>query len=153
MTGGHVRAALAPEVVLGDVKGVTVVLGALLSTSAGVVIYFYGLQDEITAAYDAEHAVVWQEWLSELEAAKSRVDTTSPRPPTEPGTLLMNDMRVRVIDDVGTDYKWVGTSAGGTGTEWDASWKFKPGIAGGARSATIAFDTDEGHCDPCTLAL
>jgi hypothetical protein len=154
MAEKHVRAALVPEAVLGEVKGVTVVLGALLSTRTGVVIYLYGLPNESTRAWDAEYDAALQEWISDLQAARERGESSPPRdPPTQPGTILTHGMRLKLTDDLGTRYECAGYGAGGTGTEWEATWRFKPGIREEASTVTVTFDPNAGRSEPCTLAL
>lgn len=155
MADKHVRAALAPEAVLGEVKGVTVVLGALLSIQTGVVIYLYGLPNESTRAWDAEYDAAMQEWMSDWQAARERGENKPPRdPPRDPAfTVLVNGMRLKLTDDLGTQYERTACGAGGTGTEWESTWSFKPGIREEASTVTVTFDANEGRSDPCTLAL
>ena len=124
----------------------------MLSTRTGVVIYLYGLPNESTRALDAEYDAAFQEWISDRKAARERGESSPPRdPPTQPGTLLIYGARLGLTDDLGNGYESVGKTAGGTGTEWEFSWRFKPGIPEEASTVTVTFDANEGRSEPCTL--
>jgi hypothetical protein len=48
-------------------------------------------------------------------------------------------------DDVDTTYRWQSSQAGGTGTEWDAVWRFAPRAPPEARELTVAIDSADGR--------
>lgn len=155
MAGGQVRAAIVPEVEIAEIDGITVVLGALLAIRTGVVLYCYALENDRTRALDSIHAAEYEAWGSEWEAARARGETEPPsHPPPWPGTrVLTEDLRLQLRDDVRTEYAWAGDQSGGTGTAWQATWRFKPGIPGSARSATVLAHLTGGRVNERTLAL
>jgi hypothetical protein len=112
-------------VVLGSVDGIEVVLRGVQCGSDGVVIHLYGRPSKRTDRLDAEYRVAFEEWAGLAVAAKER-DERPPAPPPQPGELL-NGLALTLRDDVDTTYRWHSTQAAGSGTEWDAVWRFAPG--------------------------
>lgn len=104
---------------------------------------------------DALHAAEHEAWLSEWEAARARGETEPPsHPPPWPSTrVLTEDLRLQLRDDVTTKYAWAGHQSGGTGTEWQATWRFKPGIPEGASSVTVLAHLTGGRRNERTLSL
>jgi hypothetical protein len=76
--------------------------------------------DALDAAYDA----AFEAWASVAVDSKAK-GLRPPDPPRQPGAVL-GELSVQIFDDVDTAYRWVGTEAAGTGTEWDAAWRFEP---------------------------
>ena len=130
-------------VVLGSVDGIEVVLRGVQCGSDGVVIHLYGRPSERTDRLDAEYRVAFEEWAGLAVAAKERGERPPP-PPPQPGELL-NGLGLTVRDDVDTTYRWHSTQAAGSGTEWDAVWRFAPGPPPEARDLTVAIDSADGR--------
>ncbi len=144
-------AAFAPEAVLGEVDGICVVFGALLATSTGVVIYLYAPRNEVTDALDASYETAFQDWASQADPAMRQGERHAD-PPQQPPTVLMNIPLV-LSDDVRTPYRCSQKAAGGTGTEWEATWRFQPAIAKRATRLTVAIETDDCRAQACALPL
>jgi hypothetical protein len=63
-------------------------------------------------------------------------------PPKNPGEELIDALTVEATDELGTAYCWVGSSAGGSGTELLAEWYFTP--APPTSSVTVTVTTRDG---------
>jgi len=68
--------------------------------------------------------------------------TKAGRYPPLPGVAVLERVRARVTDDPGTGYQWIGGSASGTGSEWDASWFYFPAPPRNASVLTLVFTLD-----------
>lgn len=130
-------------VVLGSVDGIEIVLRGVRCTSDGVVMHLYGRRSERTDRLDAEHLAAFEDWAHLAVAAKERGEPP-PLPPPQPGERL-NGLGLTLRDDVDTTYRWQSSQAGGTGTEWDAVWRFAPGPPPEARELTVAIDSADGR--------
>lgn len=72
-------------------------------------------------------------------------------PPAQPGCIL-KDVALVIRDDAGTEYRWAGTSAGGTRSECEAWWRFEPSVPH-AKTLTVMIDGDDGRERPLTVAI
>jgi hypothetical protein len=112
------------EAELGEVAGIEIVLCGVELTVDTVVIHLRARQSAVTEALDAAHRTALLAWEHELGAAERRGERP-PDPPAQPGSVL-NAIALRLQDDAKTSYRWLGSQAGGTGSEWDAIWRFGP---------------------------
>jgi hypothetical protein len=128
---------------LGSVDGIEVVLRDIQCSSEGVVIRLYGRPSELTHRLDADHRAAFEEWAGLAVAAQERGERP-PDPPPQPGELLSR-LGLTLRDDVDTTYRWYSTQAAGSGTEWDAAWRFAPGPPPGARELTVAIGSADGR--------
>jgi hypothetical protein len=131
------------SVALGSVDGIEVVLRGVQCTSDGVVIHLYGRPSERTDRLDADYRAAFEGWARLAVAAKKRGER-APDPPPQPGELL-NGLELTLRDDVNTTYRWQSTQAGGSGTEWDAVWRFTPRPPPEARDLTVAIDSADSR--------
>jgi hypothetical protein len=136
-------------VVLGSVDGIEVVLRGVQCTSDGVVIHLYGRPSERRDQLDADYRAAFEEWARVGVAAKERGERP-PTPPPQPGERL-NGLGLILRDDVDTTYRWQSRQAGGTGTEWDAVWRFAPEPPPEARDLTVAIDSADRRPYPQRL--
>jgi hypothetical protein len=134
---------MSGEHVLGTVDGIEIVLRALRCTDERVTVDVYGRANALTEELDAAYRAAWDEWEPVAIDAKRR-GVRPPDPPTQPGTRL-NDIRMWVSDDAGTAYRWQGSQAAGTGTEWDALRRFAPAPPPEATSLTVAIDSADAR--------
>jgi hypothetical protein len=130
-------------VLLGSVDGIQVVLRGVQRTSDGVVVQLYGRPSERTDRLDADYRAAFEEWARLAVAAKERGERP-PAPPPQPGELL-NGIGLTLRDDVNTPYRRHSRQAGGSGTEWDAVWRFAPGPPPEATDLTVAIDSADGR--------
>jgi hypothetical protein len=131
------------EHVLGTVEGIEIVLRELRCTEDGVTVDLYGRANTITEQLDAAYRAAWEEWEPVVIDAKKR-GVRPPDPPAQPGARL-NAIRMWLTDDVGTAYRWHGSQAAGTGTEWDALRRFAPAPPPQATSLTVAIDSADAR--------
>jgi hypothetical protein len=130
-------------VALGRFDGIEVVLRDVQCSFDGVVIRLYGRPSELTDRLDADYRAAFEEWAGLAIAAKQRGERP-PDPPPQPGELLSR-LGLTLRDDVDTTYRWHSTQAAGSGTEWDAVWRFAPGPPPGARELTVALGGADGR--------
>ncbi|MCC3265704.1 hypothetical protein [Arthrobacter gengyunqii] len=65
------------------------------------------------------------------------------RYPPLPGDAVLQRVRARVTDDLGTSYHWIGGHTSGTGSEWDSSWFYFPAPPRTASLLTLTFTLDD----------
>jgi hypothetical protein len=126
------------EAELGEVAGIEIVLRRVELTADTVVIHLRARQGALTAALDAAHRTAMEAWEHEMLAARSRGERP-PDPPAQPGAVL-NAIALRLRDDAKTSYRRLGSQAAGTGTEWDAIWRFGPQPPPGATRLSVTID-------------
>jgi hypothetical protein len=131
------------EHVLGTVEGIEIVLRELRCTEEGVTVDLSGRANATTEQLDAAYRAAWDEWEPvAIDAGKRGV--RPPDPPTQPGVRL-NAIPMTLSDDAGTAYRWRGSQAAGTGTEWDALRRFVPSPPPQATSLTVAIDSADAR--------
>jgi hypothetical protein len=143
----HADERFVPNVILGKVDGLTIVLQLIRRCVADVAVEIGCLRNERTAALDEQYATALAAWET---AARSGGPV--PVPPEMPGTFL-NDVPVVVSDDLGTPYTDHGRRAAGTGREWEAELRFHPPVPAEARTFTVrlAVAGGEAHVQPLSL--
>jgi hypothetical protein len=144
-----VQAALVPEHVMGVVEDVPVVLGAVLALRTGVLLYVYGLETDRTREADASFARAMETWQAALKGRRQ----PATRPPEHPGTRFAIELEFDLRDDRGTAYEMRGMSAGGSGTEWQATARFAPAIPTGATTLTVKLRGAVESPSPLTLGV
>jgi hypothetical protein len=112
------------EADLGEVAGVEIVLCRVQLTADAVVLHLRGRRSAVTDALDTAYRIAFAAWEPEALAAARRGERP-PDPPPQPGTVL-STIALRLHDDARTSYRILGSQAAGTGTEWDAIWRFGP---------------------------
>jgi len=128
-----------------------VVLEAVVVRQSGVLVFLAGRRNDITDKLDAAWHAAFEDWAKQRRSARERGDQPPP-PPEQPGVIL-KDLQLVIRDDAGTAYQWAGTSFGGTGSEWEAWWRFHPSVPCAAHTLTVAIDSDDRRERPYTVAL
>jgi hypothetical protein len=144
------QAVLAPARPLADVDGLTVVLLYVELWSGEVVLRLAGVPNEQTTELDA----AFGRELQDRAAAAHRAEASgaaAPPPPAPHERLLR--MGLSLADDLGTAYRALGGSAGGTGTEWRAQHQLAPGVPATARRLVVAVEDDGGRRQALELDL
>ncbi len=95
----------------------------------GVAVVRSAHTDALDAAYDEAFA----------EFAGGFDGGVRPDPPDQPAEMVMA-LELGVRDDRGTPYRGTSRSAGGSGTEWRASWNFAPGVPADATELVVVLD-------------
>lgn len=112
--------------------GLTVVLTSVDNTEEAVVLQLALSDDQATterlAAWEAAHERWNERWLA--------AGHPTGNPPAQPAEAV-NQLEMALLDDVGTAYRIVASSAGGTGTERLASIRFAPGVPDEASRLTV----------------
>jgi len=146
-TAGRARdvleAVLAPARDLADVDGITVVLVSVELWTIGVVLRFAGLPTGLTDELEADFQDKLEDWAVRAKEAR---ETGAPLPEfsREPGARLLG-LPLSVSDDVGTQYRALGRSAGGTGVAWRSEWRFEPGVPREATRLIVTIDGSDGQ--------
>lgn len=130
------------QVHLGEVDGIEIVLRGVEFTADGVVVHLFARQDALTHELDAAYRTAFEAWAKEAIAARRRGERP-PDAPAQPGAML-NEISLRLQDDAGTSYWWRSSQAAGTGTEWDAVWRFEPEPPPEATQLSVALDAASG---------
>lgn len=151
MSGDYVTAAFSPDAVLGEVGGVPVVLEAVVLRASGVLIFLAARRNLVTAELDANYRSAFEAWAENARLVRER-GGDPPHPPDQPGAMLAK-LGLVVRDDIGTSYRWAGTSSAGTGTEWEATWRFQPAVPRQARLLTILINDADGRTYAESLPL
>ncbi|HWK29075.1 MAG TPA: hypothetical protein VNS09_21115 [Solirubrobacter sp.] len=120
---------------LAEIGGVTVTLSELVATENTLKVKAAAVPNEVTERLDAKYHAAFRRWADQRSVAGS--EDVLPPPPRQPAELLLA-LQVSVTDDIGTDYALVSRQAGGTGTDWDAEWTFRPTVPAGASEVTLA---------------
>ncbi|WP_146238774.1 hypothetical protein [Arthrobacter livingstonensis] len=107
--------------------------------SGGVVVYFEGVPSLETRHRDQRHLKEIDQWA---ERRKLHGTEAAGRFPIMPGEPVLERVKVRISDDVGTEYRWVGGKVAGTGTEWDGCWGYAPEPPMSARLLNFEFTLD-----------
>ncbi len=113
-----------------------------VDVGAEVVVHVDARRNAHTDALDAGFMAAIAEWAAVASELRSRGERP-PNPPAQPGELLAT-MTLSLTDDVGTTYRWNGSQAAGTGTEWNAIWRFVPAPPPDATQLWVAIDDVSG---------
>jgi hypothetical protein len=127
---------------LGEVEGIEIVLSAVEIAADGVVVSLRARQNARTDELDAVYQAALGEWEPMAVAAGHRGERPL-APPAQPGALL-NAIALGLKDDLGTPYRRRSSQAAGTGTEWDAVWRFDPTPPTRATRLVVAIDGASG---------
>jgi hypothetical protein len=109
---------------LGEIDGIAVILDAVGFADGAIVVHLRARRSMRRDELDAGFQAAFANWEQVASAARERGERP-PDPPPQPGALL-NAIALRLHDDAGTSYRWLGSQAAGTGTEWDAIRRFGP---------------------------
>jgi hypothetical protein len=63
-------------------------------------------------------------------------------PPSMPGAVALNTVRIELSDDAGGTYRYVAGQVAGTGTEWDGSFVYVPIPPTNVRHLNLEFSLD-----------
>jgi hypothetical protein len=152
VANGDFVGALSPAHVLGRFEGIPVVFVTAELWTERVFIRLCAAQNERTRNLDEHWARDFERFTHEVRAATERGAAERPEPPEQPGEVL-NRVPLVVDDDLGTAYRWTGSSAAGTGSEWRGEWIFEPGVPVAAKVLTVRLDTSEGAGRACDVPL
>lgn len=108
--------------------------------SGGITVYFEGVTSRETLDRDNHHLEKIEQWAA--RGKSHGTDAAGPYP-IMPGVPVLERVKVRISDDVGTDYRWVGGKLAGTGTEWEGCWGYAPEPPKDARFLTLDFTLDD----------
>jgi hypothetical protein len=134
------RAVLAPNEPLADVGEMTLVLSSIELWTRSVFVRMAGLDNGVSDQLDEEFRGALERWAND---ARVRGEAAND-PPGEPGARRLLDVKIALSDDLGTDYRWKGAAAGGTGTEWHTHRIFEPGVPGEASGLMLEVIDPEG---------
>ncbi|WP_104091899.1 hypothetical protein [Arthrobacter sp. GMC3] len=109
------------------------------SEMQGVAVYIEGVPSLETRLRDQRHVQEIEHWA---ELRKRHGTEAAGRFPIMPGEPVLSRVKVRLTDDVGTEYRWVGGKVAGTGTEWDGCWGYAPEPPMSARLLNFEFTLD-----------
>lgn len=126
---------------LGVIDGVVIVL-CRVEIDAEVAVCIAARPNARTATRDAAHRAAFESWAAEALTFNSRCERP-PNPPAQPGEIL-TAIALSITDDVGTSYRSRSRQAAGTGTEWDAIWRFGPVPPPAATRLWVAIDDLSG---------
>jgi hypothetical protein len=144
------EAVLAPAEELVDVDGITVILVSVELWTNGLFVRLAGLRTDLTDELDASFEGAMTHWA--VAAREAKQTGAKLPPPHQPGERLMR-LPLTVSDDVGTTYRSLARSAGGTGTEWRSEWRFEPGVPRAATRLIVAVDGSDGRRHARELSL
>ncbi|WP_432839053.1 hypothetical protein [Dactylosporangium sp. CA-092794] len=82
------------------------------------------------------------EWAVARREGRGGAGTLSP--PMTRGHRLF-DVAIRLRDDLGTSYRMMSGSAGGTGTDWRVHRHYEPDVPANATQLTVEAADDDGH--------
>ncbi|MGA7205900.1 MAG: hypothetical protein WBX27_14845 [Specibacter sp.] len=102
--------------------------------------YFEGVPSLETGLRDQRHLKDIEQWA---ERRKRFGSEGAGRFPNMPGAPVLERVKVRISDDAGTKYRWVGGKVAGTGTEWDGCWGYAPKPTQDAKILTLEFTLDD----------
>jgi hypothetical protein len=135
-----------PVADLVDIDGIMVIVRCV-EIADTVTVRLTARRNHATDALDAEYlAAAWAE--TAIEHRRRGADP--PVPPRQPGQPLA-ELNLTIADDAGTPYRCLGKEAGGTGTEWDATWRFAPSPPQDAREIRVV--ASDGDSTERALAL
>lgn len=129
------RQVFAPLTPLVDFDGVPLVLASVELWTRSVRLRIAGLNNAASDRLDDEHRAALEGWSTNVRDAHAR-GSVADDPPQEPGARLL-DMKLTLTDDLGTEYRWTGGSAGGSNTEWRLEAAFEPGAPAAARKLIV----------------
>lgn len=128
--------------VLGEIEGIAIVLRAVDVSADGVVVHLGARRNARTDELDCAFETAVEAWELVAVAARHR-GQRPPTAPAQPGAML-GDVPLCLHDDAGTDYRWLGGQAAGTGTEWDALRRFGPAPPPQATRLSVSIDGSVG---------
>lgn len=155
-SGGHaandvLEFALAPAAPLADVEGITVILTTVELWTSATFVRLAGLRNAHTDELDARFKEDMEGWVPYARANQVS-GSSGRRPPPQPGEILMR-LPLTLCDDTGTTYAAPSRSAGGSGTEWRAEWRFEPGVPRQATRLTVTVEGSDGPATSHEIAL
>lgn len=127
----RVRLPFERPYVVGEVDGVRAQL-VQVAVANHVEVALDAEQGPARQAALANYVACFEEW-----AQRGDREGWPPRCPAERFAVL----RPHVSDDIGTPYRFASGQAGGTGTEWEATWRFLPAPPVEARLLTLRFSS------------
>lgn len=148
---GQLVEVLAPDQQLGVFDGIPVTLVSVELRTRAVLVHLRGVENERTKELDAAYEAAFAEWTPLVGAAK-KAGEPSPDSPPQPGGML-NHLPLRLLDDVGTDFRARTRAGGGSQTPWGGWWHFEPAVPTTAATLTVAVDDPEGRTQLHELPL
>ncbi len=152
MTRPYHAEAFSPDAVIGKIDGIAIVIEAAVLGRSGVLVALTAKRSATTGELQAGWQQEFAQWIDDSRAARED-GNEPPAPPPERGVALYRNVALVLCDDVDTPYRWVGTSMGGSGSEWEALWRFKPAVPAAARTLTVAIDGDANRRRAHVLGL
>ena len=103
-----------------------------------VIVRMVGAVNEATRAELAAYEDRMQDWYERRRAGSEE------EPPTTPGQVIFQELKVRLTDDLGTTFRWTSGSAGGSGTELLCECHFEPGMPPAASTLAVYVTSADG---------
>ncbi len=135
------RRVLAVAQPLADVDRMSLVLTSVELWTNGVDLFLAGVPTAEAEQRVRQHEAELHEWAGKHRDGRSDGFLS---PPQARGNRLY-DVDIRLNDDVGTTYRSVGGSAGGSGTEWRLHRHHEPAVPENATGLTVEVTGDDEH--------
>ncbi len=136
------RAVLAVAQSLAEVDGMPFVLTSVELWTNRVDLFLAGVPTAEAEQHVREQEAKLNEWARQRSEGRSGEGTLSP--PQTRGHRLF-DVGIRLRDDLGTGYRMMSGSAGGTGTDWRVHRHYEPGVPANATQLIVEAADGDGH--------
>jgi hypothetical protein len=127
---------------LADVDGMPILVTSVELWSSGVDMFLAGLPTPDAERHVLEHSTDLNDWGRKRREGRSGEGALSP--PQLRGNRFF-ELDVRIRDDVGTGYRIMGGSAGGSQTEWRMNRHYEPGVPEHATQLTVEIADHDGN--------
>lgn len=134
----HLQRVLTSASPLIEADGTTILVTSVELWSESVHIFFAGVPTERTRQLEE----AFEQDLNESSRRRREGETT--RPPASPGTRML-EVSMTLADDIGTEYRDHGGSAGGSGTEWRMHRSYQPGVPPAASRLELVVTGADGQ--------
>ena len=134
------RRVIAVAQPLAEVDGMPFVLTSVELWNNRVDLLLAGISTERTEEHVRRHEAELNDWARRRNEGRSDGVLS---PPQLRGNRLF-DLNIRLRDDLGTSYRAMGGSAGGSKTEWRLHRHYQPGVPPAASVLTIEIADREG---------
>jgi hypothetical protein len=121
------------------VDGTDVVLLTVEAWPMRIRVRLTALPDAMTDRLDADYAARMLEWQ---QRGVERPDEDFPE---MPGSAFFGRLRFSLRDAAGTPYAMEGGQSAGSGSEWETSWQFRPGLPVGLDEIEVVVQTITGE--------
>jgi hypothetical protein len=131
-------AVLPSGSLLARLDGLSVALVSVELWRSSVVVRTAALPTALSERLEMEHREAMRSW--ENRAGSAHDKGAVPPPPEHPAVQRLLALSLKLSDDLATPYRVSRRSAGGTGTEWRAEWRFVPSLPTGASRLIVSVD-------------